>query len=77
MQKTNPIMEKLENIIHLNDLIQIANKTDTRDILHQSINYSKKMYHIIETKKKDNPYYDQVSLTIDIYKSLITNNNLL
>ena len=77
MQKITPLIKELENIIHLSDLIQIANKTKTRDTLSQAIDYSKKMYHIIEIQRKDDPYYDQVSLTIDIYKSLITNNNLL
>ena len=70
---TNKINKELENIIHLSGLMQFADKTNTKDILHQAIDYSSNMHHIIDYKKKEDPNYDRVYLARDIYISLLNN----
>ena len=73
MPNPTKINEDLENIIHLRGLIQFADKTNTKEILHQAIGYSNNMHHIIEYKKKEDPNFDRVYLARDIYISLLNN----
>lgn len=71
MPNPTKINEDLENIIHLRGLTQFADKTNTKDILYQAIDYSNNMHHIIDIKKKEDPNYDRIYLARDIYRSLL------
>ena len=73
MPNPTEIHKDLENIVHLRGLIKFADKTNTRDLLHQAIGYSNSILQTIYVKKKDAPNHDPIDLARDIYISLLNN----